>query len=248
MVTSVETMRRTVFMSSLVVFLLWLCAPAFTASAATTTTSTSLPILCAPSADPTVSTVPVVGCINPVLTTSTSTTSTTTTTVPSAVTTVPEGCVLPPIAQAVFVGSVKQSDPVSAIFLVSQVRAGSLDGYISTANTVEVRYGGDVKYLDTGKSYIVGVAVNETTRKLASTVRDSAEIFGVPEAIGSNIQCPRFEDAARTINVDGTSIDSGLFVNFFDKPLLLLASFLFPPVLVFMGLVGLVWFRRGTRR
>jgi hypothetical protein len=79
-------------------------------------------------------------------------------------------------------------------------------------------------------------------------VRDSAEIFGVPEAIGSNIQCPRFEAAARTINVDGTSIDSGLFVNFFDKPLLLLAAFLFPPVLVFMGLVGLVWFRRGTRR
>jgi hypothetical protein len=168
--------------------------------------------------------------------------------VPSAVTTVPEGCALPPVAQAVFVGSVKQSDPVSAIFLVSQVRAGSLDGYISTANTVEVRYGGDVKYLDTGTSYIVGVAINQTTGKLASTVRDSAEIFGVPEAIGSNIQCPRFEAAARTINADGSSIDSGLFVNFFDKPLLLLASFLVPPVLVLMGLVGLVWFRRGTKR
>ena len=220
---SVETMRRTVLTSSLVVFLLWLGAPAFTASAATTTTSTSLPVLCPPSGDPTVSTVPVLGCINPALTTTTSTTSTTTTTVPSAVTTVPEGCALPPVAQAVFVGSVQQSDPVSAIFLVSQVRAGSLDGYISTANTVEVRYGGDVKYLDTGASYIVGVAINQTTGKLASTVRDSAEIFGVPEAIGSNIQCPRFEAAARTINVDGSSIDSGLFVNFFDKPLLLLA-------------------------
>ncbi|MEY3587862.1 MAG: hypothetical protein RJA47_458, partial [Actinomycetota bacterium] len=45
-------------------------------------------------------------------TSTSSTTSTTTTTLPSAVTTVPEGCPLPPTAQAVFTGKVQLIDPV----------------------------------------------------------------------------------------------------------------------------------------
>ena len=74
-------------------------------------------------------------------TTSTSTsttTSTTTTTMPSAVTTVPEGCALPPEAQAVFVGQLVKTDPVTATFNVTQMRAGSLEGY-SAGAVVEVR-------------------------------------------------------------------------------------------------------------
>ncbi|MEY4391899.1 MAG: hypothetical protein RLZZ544_608, partial [Actinomycetota bacterium] len=106
-------------------------------------------------------------------TTSTSTsttTSTTTTTLPSAVTTVPEGCPLPPTAQAVFTGKVQSIDPVAATFLVQQVRAGSLEGY-AAADTVEVRYGGDVKFLEVGGQYIVGVALDPVTQKLSSTIR-----------------------------------------------------------------------------
>jgi hypothetical protein len=167
--------------------------------------------------------------------------------VPTAVTTVPEGCALPPIAQAVFVGTIASLDPVAAVFTVTQVRAGTLDGYIN-ANSVEVRYGRDVKYLQKSKTYIVGVALDSVTSKLSSTIRDSNELFGGAEVVGSNVRCPKFEAAARTLHSDGTSIDSGLFVTIFDQPLRLLAALVLPTLLVFLALLALVWFRRGMRR
>ena len=178
----------------------------------------------------------------------TTTTSTTTSSLPSAVTTVPEGCALPPSAQAVFVGSVVAKDVSTATFSVTQVRAGSLEGYIDSTNTVTVRYGGDVKYLDKGEKYIVGVEQDQVTLKLASTVRDSAELFGGAEVAGSNTKCPEFEAAARTLHIDGTSINSGLFVKLFEQSWRIVAAIVIPPTLVVFGLVGLVWFRRGTRR
>lgn len=162
-------------------------------------------------------------------------------------TTVPEGCALPPVAQAVFVGSVQAIDPVSARFSVSQVRAGSLDGY-AAGDAVEVRYGADVKFLEKGKEYIVGVALDPSTQKLSSTVRDSAELFGGNEVAGGGAECPRFEAAARTINTDGSSIESGVFSNFLGDPARLAAAVLLPSVLVFLLLVALVWVRRALRR
>lgn len=176
------------------------------------------------------------------------TTTSTTTSVPSAVTTVPEGCALPPTAQAVFVGTVTTKDVAIATFAVAQVRAGSLDGYIATNNTVQVRYGRDVKYLNKGEKYIVGVEQDQVTLKLASTVRDAAELFGGAQVAGSNTQCPIFEAAARTLHIDGTAIDSGLFVKLFDQSWRILIAIIVPPVLVLSGLVGLVFLRRGTRR
>ena len=183
-------------------------------------------------------------------TTSTSTsttTSTTTTTLPSAVTTVPEGCPLPPVAQAVFTGKVRTLDPVSATFVVSQVRAGSLDGY-AAADTVEVRYGGDVKFLQVGSDYIVGVALDPVTQKLSSTIRDSAELFGGNEVAGGGVECPSFEAAARTLHTDGTGIESGVLSNFTSEPLRLAAALILPAAMVLVLLVALVWARRGTRR
>ena len=209
-------------------------APAVTA--ATTTTSS------------TTSTVP--GSVDPTAAATTSTSSTTTsttTTLPSAVTTVPEGCPLPPVAQAVFVGTVRTIDPVSATFEVSQVRAGSLDGYAS-GSSVEVRYGADVKFLETGTDYIVGVAPDPATQKLSSTVRDAADLFGGNEVAGGGATCPEHEAAARTIHTDGTSIESGVFSNFFGDPLRLAAAVILPSVLVFVLLVALVWARRASRR
>ena len=175
------------------------------------------------------------------------TTSTTTTTLPSAVTTVPEGCPLPPTAQAVFTGQVQMIDPVSATFLVDQVRAGSLEGY-AAAGTVEVRYGGDVKFLQVGEKYIVGVALDPVTQKLSSTVRDSAELFGGNEVAGGGAECPAHEAAARTLHTDGTPIESGVFSNFLGDPLRLLAALVLPAAMVLVLLVALVWVRRGTRR
>ena len=222
-------MRRTIIATALVALFLGNGAPALVS--AETTTTTEVPIAF-------------------VSTTSTSTsptTTSTTTTVPTAVTTVPEGCALPLSAQAVFIGTVASLDPVAAVFTVTQVRAGTLDGYIN-GNSVEVRYGRDVKYLKKGETYIVGVALDSVTLKLSSTIRDSNELFGGAEVAGSNVRCPKFDAAARTLHSDGTSIDSGLFVTIFDQPLRLLVALVLPTLLVFLALLALVWFRRGMRR
>lgn len=221
-------MRRTIIATTLVVLFFGSGAPALVS--AETTTTTEAPAVASSTS-----------------TSTTSTTTSTTTTVPTAVTTVPEGCALPPVAQAVFVGTIASLDPVAAVFTVTQVRAGTLDGYIN-ADSLEVRYGRDVKYLKKGKTYIVGVALDSVTSKLSSTIRDSNELFGGAEVAGSNVRCPKFEAAARTLHSDGTSIDSGLFVTILDQPLRLLAALVLPTLLVFLALLALVWFRRGMRR
>ena len=221
-------MLRTIIATTLVVLFFGSGAPALVS--AETTTTTEAPAVASSTS-----------------TSTTSTTTSTTTTVPTAVTTVPEGCALPPVAQAVFVGTIASLDPVAAVFTVTQVRAGTLDGYIN-ADFLEVRYGRDVKYLKKGNTYIVGVALDSVTSKLSSTIRDSNELFGGAEVAGSNVRCPKFEAAARTLHSDGTSIDSGLFVTIFDSPLRLLAALVLPTLLVFLALLALVWFRRGMRR
>jgi hypothetical protein len=222
-------MRRAIIATTLVVLLFGSGTPA--SVSAETTTTTEVPVVTTSSSS----------------TSTTSTTTTTTTTVPTAVTTVPEGCPLAPVAQAVFVGTITSLDPVAAVFTVTQVRAGTLDGYINS-NSVEVRYGRDVKYLEKNQTYIVGVALDSVTSKLSSTIRDSNELFGGAEVVGSNVRCPKFEAAARTLHIDGTSIDSGLFVTIFDQPVRLLAALVLPTLLVFLALLALVWFRRGMRR
>ena len=224
-------MRRTFIATALVALFLGIGAPALV-SAETTTTTTVVPDVLVVSTSTS--------------STTTSTTSTTTT-VPTAVTTVPEGCALPLVAQAVFIGAVASLDPVAAVFSVTQVRAGTLDGYIN-GDSVEVRYGRDVKYLKKNQTYIVGVALDSMTLKLSSTIRDSNELFGGAEVAGSNVRCPKFAAAARTLHSDGTSIDSGLFVTIFDQPVRLLVALVLPTLLVFLALLALVWFRRGMRR
>ena len=222
-------MRRTIIATALVALFLGIGAPALVSAETTTTTEVPVAVVSTSS------------------TSTSSTTTSTTTTVPTAVTTVPEGCALPLVAQAVFIGAVASLDPVAAVFSVTQVRAGTLDGYIN-GNSVEVRYGRDVKYLKKNTTYIVGVALDSVTSKLSSTVRDSNELFGGAEVVGSNTRCPKFEAAARTLHNDGSSIDSGLFVTIFDQPARLLAALVLPTLLVILGLLALVWFRRGMRR
>ena len=222
----------------------FLSAPAVVSSATTTTSpSTTIPVLCPPAGDPSVTTVPIVGCVNPVVTT----TTTTTTTLPIAATTVPEGCALPPVAQAVFKGTLQSVDPVSAVFRIDQLRAGSLDGFAAN-NTVEVRYGSDAKYLTVGVTYLVGVEQDSVTLRLTSTLRDQPELFGAAEVAGTQNKCPEFEAAARTLNVDGTTIPTGLLDKLFEDPWKIAMAVLLPPVLVLVALVALVWFRRGVKR
>jgi len=240
--SSVSRMRRIVLALPIAAAALMTMTP-LSVSGATTTTTSTVPVLCPPSTDSVATTVPVTGCALPILPT---TTSTTTTTLPSAVTTVPEGCALPPTAQAVFVGKVLSVDPVSAVFEVTQMRAGSLKGYLAE-NKVEVRYGSDVKYLKTGTTYIVGANPDAVSLKLSSTVRDSAELFGGAEVVGSNKKCPTFEAAARTLHTDGSAISTSILGKLLEQPWRLAIALVLPPVLVVMGLVALVWLRRGTK-
>lgn len=173
--------------------------------------------------------------------------TTTTTTLPSAVTTLPQGCALAPQALAVFLGSVVSTDPVNAVFSIVQLRAGSLEGYQENG-TVSVRYGSDVKYLEVGETYIIGVAPDPISSRLFSRVKESAEIFGGAEIAGSNTRCPVFEDPVRTFTSDGRPINAGLFSQLFDEPWRIALAFLLPPLLVMLALFGVVWFRRGVSR
>lgn len=144
-----------------------------------------------------------------------------------------------------FVGKAISTDAVSVVYEVWQMRAGSLEGYLAN-NKVEVRYGSDVKYLKKGSSYIVGANPDAVSLKLSSTVRDSAELFGGAEVVGSNKKCPVFEAAARTLHTDGSAISTSILGKLFEQPWRIVVALVLPPVLVLMGLVGLVWLRRGT--
>jgi len=236
-VTSVPTVRGRIVGASAVLVLALFAAAGGTAVTAETTL-------------PPDSTWPV-GSVPDTSTTSTSTstsTTSTTTTLPSAVTTVPEGCALPPAAQAVFTGRLTAVDPVSATFAVEYARAGSLEGYTENDGTVQVRYGADVKFLEVGREYIVGVALDPVTQQLSSTVRDGADLFGGNEVVGGGADCPEFEAVDRTLNIDGTSIESGVFSNFLGDPLRLLVAVVLPFALVVVALVAAVWARRAVRR
>lgn len=178
---------------------------------------------------------------------STTSSSTSSTTLPSAVTTVPEGCDAPSTALAVFVGSVRTLSETTAVYDVKQIRAGSLEGYVSEG-TVEVRYGRDAKFLENATTYIVGVIPDPVTLRLSSSIHDAAKLFGGADVAGANTVCPVFEAAARTLHIDGTAIDSGIFSQLFESPWRIAAALLIGPASVFLLLFAAVKMRQGMRR
>lgn len=177
---------------------------------------------------------------------STTSTSTSSTTLPSAVTTVPEGCDAPSTALAVFIGSVRTLSDTTAVYDVKQIRAGSLEGYVSEG-TVEVRYGRDAKFLEEATTYIVGVIPDPVTLRLSSSIHDAAKLFGGADVAGANTVCPVFEEAARTLHIDGTAIDSGIFSQLFESPWRIIAALLIGPACVFLLLFAAVKVRQGVK-
>jgi hypothetical protein len=124
----------------------------------------------------------------------------------------PSGCQAPPAPVAVFVGTLVAADASTARFTVDQLRAGTVDGY-AVDTIVDVRYGDDIRFLNTGQQYLVGVAPNPVLSVLTSKVRVPAPLFGGDAVIGANdtgVSCPRFEDAVKTLKTDGTDVDSGV--------------------------------------
>lgn len=162
-------------------------------------------------------------------------------------------CPARPTAVGVFVGVLQSRDDITATFRVVQVRAGSLEGYATnTTNTlVDIRYGNDVKFLSVGESYLVGAGTDAATLVLSSSVRKSEALFGGNEVAGvDNVgkNCPRLEDPVRTLHVDGSSIDSGIFTSFFSRTGALAVAIIAPALLLLGLLIALVLGRRAIRQ
>ncbi|MFM7093526.1 MAG: hypothetical protein ACKOYL_03075 [Actinomycetota bacterium] len=179
-------------------------------------------------------------------------------TVPSATTTVPVGCPPAPVSQAVFVGKVKVLDATQALYELVRLRSGSLAGYSTEVPNVDgtvvtevgIYYGRDVKFLEVGDSYLVGTALDATTGRIFSRVTEEAPLFGGNEVADINnagVVCPNFADVARTLNVDGSSVESGVLSGLSGESDRIILALVIPAGLVLLGLVTLVLIRRSLR-
>lgn len=177
-------------------------------------------------------------------------------TVPSVTTTVPVGCPPAPVSQAVFVGKVKVLDATQALFELVRLRSGSLAGYSTEVPNVDgtvvtevgIYYGRDVKFLEIGDSYLVGTGLDATTGRIFSRVTEEAPLFGgneVADINNSGVVCPNFADVARTLNVDGSSVESGVLSGLSGESDRVVLAVVVPAGLVLLGLVTLVLIRRS---
>ena len=175
---------------------------------------------------------------------------------PSAVTTIPAGCPIPMSPQMVFIGVLTSLGESTATFRIIQIRAGIPAGYV-TEDVVEVRYGQDAKFLEVGNRYLVGAASDTYSPILISKVREDAPLFGGDAVIGVGDvgTCPRIEDPIRTLNEDGSTIDTAVLSPLRGSLPVLVAVVLFALALSLVVLVAAVMMRtmvrgaaRGLRR
>lgn len=167
----------------------------------------------------------------------------------SAVTTIPVGCAVPIAPQMVFVGEITEIKDATATFRVDKLLAGTPAGYI-TENFVDVRYGQDAKFLETGTRYIVGAASDPFSPLLVSRVRQESPLFGGNAVVGVNDSaevCPNIEDPIRTLREDGEIIDTGILSPLLENKLLVIFVLLFSIAFVLAGLFGVVLFRKSIR-
>ncbi len=178
---------------------------------------------------------------------------------------IPIGCTGPAMPHVVFVGEVVGRDFRSVSFAIESVRSGSPDPFVGQGQ-IAVRYGLDAQYLTNGQSYLVSAIVHPDLGILMSRVTEPTLNFGGDEVIGiseTDLNCPKFESALRSLNIDGTQIDAGVTQPFFAAKVRLAGAFLVPSAIavaaIFMlamlrlsvaGLVGSVVrspSRRGVR-
>jgi hypothetical protein len=153
-------------------------------------------------------------------------------------TTLAPGCPEPPVAAAVFLGTVIARDDQTARFHVDQIRTGSLEGW-QVGGLVDVDYFDDTRYLDDGDQYLIGAAPDETTRRLTSKVSEAAPLFGGNQVVGVNDagSCPAQQDPVRTLHTDGSSVESGLLHPLTSDKKGLARALLFPAAWMFLALV-----------
>ncbi len=164
-------------------------------------------------------------------------------TVPSAVTTLPEGCAPAIEPQIVFVGEVLRVSESIVVYRVEQVRAGA-----DLGGELGVEYGKDAQFLSTGSTYLVGAASDAQTGVLSSKVREERPLFGGDAVLGENdtaASCPTFEDPIRTLNVDGSEIPAGVLVGVTENLWRYVLVIVMSVLGAIVSLVGLVVWKRS---
>jgi hypothetical protein len=170
---------------------------------------------------------------------------------PSALVPVPIGCPQPEPAAVTFVGTMTGKDDVTKVvrFRIDQLRAGSAEPW-AIDGLIDIRYGDDYRFLVKGDQYLIGAGSDPVYGVLSSTVRPAEPNFGGNDVVGVDdiaVSCPRLDDPVRTLNVDGTSVDSGVLSLMTDDRRLLLATIAVPAALVFAALLALVVLRMFGR-
>ena len=160
---------------------------------------------------------------------------------------IPIGCPVPEQADAVFTGTMIGKDDITQVvrFRIDQLRAGSVDPW-AINGLIDVRYGPDYRFLSNGEQYLIGARLDPVYGVPASTVRPPEPTFGGNDVVGVDdiaVDCPALDDPTRTLQVDGTSIDSGVLSLITDDRRLLLATLAVPTAIVFAVLLALVLLR-----
>lgn len=159
---------------------------------------------------------------------------------------VPPGCDSPEPADVTFVGTAVAKDFEKVRYEIGQVRAGSTSTW-SVNGLVDVLYLEDSKFLDVGEEYLVGARFEPVYGLLRSTIRPAEPLFGGNAVIGlddTDVECPTLDDPVRTVNLDGTSVDSGVLSPLFEDKARLAATIGVPAAIAFGVLVGLVILRQ----
>lgn len=141
-----------------------------------------------------------------------------------------------------FEGEITDAVATTARFRVTRVLAGSLQGY-QYRDVVDVRFGDETRFLQVGSSYVVGVGLASADGALVSTVREAAPLFGGDAVVGLNdndIDCPTFDDPVRTLQPDGSSVDTGVLAPLRGNGSSLLGAVLRPLGVAMLVLLALV--------
>ncbi len=157
---------------------------------------------------------------------------------------VPAGCPVPEPAAVVFTGTMVGKDDVTEVvrYRIDQLRAGSAEPW-AVNGLVDVRYGPDYRFLAEGEQYLIGAGLDPTFGVLSSTVRPPEPTFGGNDVVGVDdlaVDCPELDDPIRTLEVDGTSVDSGVLSLMTEDRRLLLSTLAVPTMIVFAVLLALV--------
>lgn len=167
---------------------------------------------------------------------------------PEATTTIPEGCFAQTIPQVVFMGKVEKVSATSVSFSIQKTISGDASAYVSGDGRVEVQYGTDGKFLDTGSVYVVGAVTDPFSPILVSKVRAATTTLGAELGqTNTGDACQTFEDAVITLHEDGTPVDTGVLRPLMKHKVLIALVLLASLAIAFGGLATVVIMQRTKR-